>query len=514
MIRELAEIVGIDHVRDSRDARDYDRCTLDRGGEVSAVVRPDSREEVQAIVRLATERKVPLYPISRGRNWGYGSCRPAGERAVVVDLGRMSRIEDYDAELGYVRVQPGVTQGQLVDFLAAEGGRHWPDTTSVTPEASVLGNALERGHGLTPYADHVEQLEGVEAVLGDGSVFESGFARFGGKPSPIVDRWAAGPSLTGLFSQSSFGIVTAGTVALMPAPACARGVIVDFESDEEFFEALPALRSLRLQRTIDSGPRCANVYRGLMFEPYPWDEVAPGGVLPKDKALALARASGRGAWRVSFAVYGHDDEVAGRLLRVREALEGKTAREPVVFDPCDTSTGPYRVLGSLLSGQLLPDGAASVRTYWRKRTRPASDLDPNRDGCGVIWLAPVTPFRASDVAVVQKLVEEVLPRHGFEPDISMYGLRPRALHFHISIIYDREIEGADAAALRAHDELLTRCMEAGYPPHRLGVQSMHAMHRVDPVHARLLRGIKRLVDPAGVVAPGRYAPPPACEDQP
>ena len=224
-LAELRTLLGPDHVRDAQpDTERYEQCTLAHPSRVGAVVRPSSPDQVQEIVRIAARHRTPIYTISRGRNWGYGSRAPTAN-AIVVDLSRMNRILEYDPELAYVRVEPGVTQQQLVDFLAEQGGRLWADTTSVSPESSVVGNILERGHGLTPYADHVDCVGDMDVVLGDGRLLSTGHGRFGATAVAPLDRFGAGPSLLGLFSQSSFGIVTAASVWLMPAPESARAFV-------------------------------------------------------------------------------------------------------------------------------------------------------------------------------------------------------------------------------------------------------------------------------------------------
>ncbi len=510
-LAEWTALLGPDHVAASPEtSAEYERCTLSHTNAARAVLRPKTTDEVQAIVRIAQEYRTPLYPISRGKNWGYGSRAPSAD-AVIVDLGRMNRIRAYDDELGYVTIEPGVTQQQLVDFLAERGGDYWADTTSVSPESSVVGNLLERGHGLTPYADHVECLGSLDVVVGDGRVLSTGHARFGAEGLAPLDRLAAGPSLSGLFSQSSFGIVTAASLWLMPAPESARAFIFDPKDDEQLHALIPVLRQLRLQGTLRTGPRIANVFRGLMFGEYPWDRVEPGGVISKELALELARARGRGAWRVLCAVYGPTAEVEAKTKTIVDAVEPHLTSELLSFDPTDPTAGGAKadnleILSTILRGQLMPGGAAVGRTYWRKRSRPTQLPDPDRDRCGVLWLAPVSPFTAKDVAAVQALVEDVLPRHGFEPDISMYSLRPRALAYHISIIYDRDRPGADDAARAAHDELLDRFISSGYPPHRLGIQSMHVMQRADRTHIDVLRKLKAAFDPANILAPRRYHP--------
>src|ERR1700694_2150318 len=63
----------------------------------SAAVAPASTEEVHQIVRIANRYKVPLYPISTGKNLGYGGSAPAYSGSVVVDLKRMNRVHEGNA---------------------------------------------------------------------------------------------------------------------------------------------------------------------------------------------------------------------------------------------------------------------------------------------------------------------------------------------------------------------------------------------------------------------------------
>ena len=74
-------IVGAEHVlTDPATLSAAETATFATTHRVPAVVRPGSREEVRACVRVANEHRVPVYPVSTGKNWGYGSRVPAQER--------------------------------------------------------------------------------------------------------------------------------------------------------------------------------------------------------------------------------------------------------------------------------------------------------------------------------------------------------------------------------------------------------------------------------------------------
>ena len=83
----------------------------------SAAVAPQTVEEVQAIVRLANEYRIPLWPVSRGKNLGYGTAAPRLPGSVVLDLGRMNRILEVDPKLAYAVLEPGVGFFDLYEHI-------------------------------------------------------------------------------------------------------------------------------------------------------------------------------------------------------------------------------------------------------------------------------------------------------------------------------------------------------------------------------------------------------------
>ncbi|EOB0432574.1 FAD-binding oxidoreductase [Campylobacter coli] len=74
-------------------------------------------EEVQAIVKIANEFKIPLFPISTGKNLGYGSSAPQQRGQVVVDLKRMNKIIEVDDKRNFCIVEPGVSYFDLYEYV-------------------------------------------------------------------------------------------------------------------------------------------------------------------------------------------------------------------------------------------------------------------------------------------------------------------------------------------------------------------------------------------------------------
>ena len=158
----------------------------------------------------------------------------------------------------------------LAEYLDARGYPFMVPTSGAGPQASILGNALERGFGITPCTDHAAALTSVEAVLPDGSLYRSAFREEGGA---LVDRsfpWGIGPHLDGLFAQSNFGIVTEGSVALAPRPERVEGIFCALREDADIGQATRAIQGvLRDLGGIVGAINLMNDRRLLsMVEPY------------------------------------------------------------------------------------------------------------------------------------------------------------------------------------------------------------------------------------------------------
>lgn len=218
-------IVGAEWVFSSEDDvalyRDAYSPLWDQPDELvpSAAVAPHSVEEVQAIVRAANEHKVPLFPISTGKNLGYGGSAPNLSGSVIVDLKRMNKIIEVDDERNFCIVEPGVSYFDLYDYIESRNLKVMLDIPD-PGWGSPLGNALDHGVGYTLgiYRDHFGAHCGLEVVLPDGDVMRTGMGAVPGAKTFAENRYGYGPYVDGLFAQANFGIVTKMGLWLMPRP--------------------------------------------------------------------------------------------------------------------------------------------------------------------------------------------------------------------------------------------------------------------------------------------------------
>ena len=506
--------------------RRYGVCTAGIRRTIPAALLPASEVEVIEIVRIAHRCRVPIYPISTGHNWGYGTANPAVDGCVVVDLSRLDRILDFDPELGLVTLEPGVTQQALADFLDRGGHPFLVPTTGAGPTCSILGNALERGYGITPVADHFAAVTSLEAVLPDGTVYRSGLSELGAREVDRAFKWGIGPYLDGIFTQGAFGIVTRMTLALARRPAGFVGFFFSLRDPERLDRLVGAVRDVeaRLEGVV-SAINLMNRHRVLaMTVPYPPELVGRGRTLPPAHVERLGREYQIMAWTGAGALYGEPAVVAAARRTVRKLLRPVVDRlwfmtparaaalaRLAALMPGAIGTRGRRVAAAVQSAlQILlgrPSDVALQVMYWKLGGPPGlRPLDPARDGCGLIWYTPLVPLKPPAVVRYVEHVTSTCLAHGMEPLITLTTMSPRCFDSSVPLLFDRADEEQARRAAACYRALLDDGLKLGYAPYRLPPD---AMRRVVDGASRfwgLVGALKRAIDPDGIVAPGRYAP--------
>ncbi|MCB9638667.1 MAG: FAD-binding oxidoreductase [Myxococcales bacterium] len=466
--------------------------------QIWAVLFPSSREEVQACMQIASRFQIPIYPTSCGKNWGLGSRVPT-EDAVLMDLSRMDRILDFDEDMAYVTVEPGVTFQQVFTFLKEQGSSLMLSVIGGSPYASVIGNCAERGDGVGPYGERPDHLCDMEVVLPDGEVLYTGFSRYatGGALAPL-SRWAPGPGLSELFFQSSLGVITRLTIWLMPKPAYLQVVWATFRDAEQLAQSASVFRKLTLQGTIPRNTLALwNLYKVLARkQQYPWDTHADG------KPLLMSDFAPLEPWYACAALY-HPSREHARVEK-RYLLDHL---EHHVHDLMFFDQDGHAELSSdnLFLGAPTQENIFS--TYWRKSSGPPEQMDPDRDRCGVLWMCHVIPFHTQAMSQFVQMTEQIVLEHGLEPNLGIACMSPRAARVFVALMYDREQDGADERAIRCHDAVFAALCDAGFLPYRLGLPSMLSMPPATDASSRFLAKVKELLDPARSLAPGRYEMP-------
>jgi len=491
---------------------------------IPAALRIDDPTTLPDVLRIAQQHRVPVYPISTGHNWGYGTALPARSGCVILDLGGMNRILHFDAELGVVTLEPGVTQGMLADFL--EAGQH-PFLVPVTgagPTCSLLANALERGYGVTPYTDHFGALTDLEAVLPDGSLYRTALREAGSDELARLFKWGIGPYSVGLFTQSGFGVVTRVSIALARRPECVKACLFSLPKDELLEPAVEAIRrAIGLLPGTLGGLNLMNQHRVLsMSAPFPADQVDARGVMRADAVAALGKRYQAAPWTGLATLYGSAGMVAAAQREFKRQL-GPLASRMLFLSP--QRAGQLAQLARLLPGawgqglqgmtatlalslQLVagrPNETALPLAYWKSGRRPEGQpSNPGADGCGLRWYAPLVPMRGRDARQYVNMVHEIAPKHGLEPLITFTSLGDRLFDSTVPLIFDRSRPEQVAAAAACYDELLHTGRQHGWFPYRVGVDSMGTLVGLQDHARQFHERLRQALDPNDILAPGRY----------
>ena len=491
---------------------------------IAAGLRIEHRAQLQEVMRIANQHQTPVYPISTGHNWGYGTALPARDNCTIIDLSALVEIIDFDQEMGVVTLEPGVTQSMLANFLDAGQHPYLVPVTGAGPNCSLIGNALERGYGITPHVDHFGAVTDLEAVLPDGSLYRTALREVGGDDLARLFKWGIGPYSVGLFTQGGIGIVTRMSIVLFRRPECVKACFFGLKEDALLVPAVQAIRTLLIKLPGTLGAiNLMNRHRVLsMSAPYPADKIGADGLIPNAVIQKLGQQHHVMPWTGFATLYGTHRMVAAAQKEMKVALSNTCSR--MLFLTSDSTKSLVRIahwipgapgkhlvtLAETLARSLelvagRPNETALALAYWRNPIPPKERFkNPARDGCGLIWYAPLVPMRPIDVRAYLDMVIRVTRKHGIEPLITLTSINDRLFDSTTPLLFDRNDPMAEAAAQACYHELLVTGRTQGWFPYRIGVDAMPtlAAWQTDSkvFHSRLRKDL----DPYDLMAPGRY----------
>ena len=459
----------------------------------SAVLMPTTVEEVQAILRVANEHKVPLWTSSQGRNNGYGGPAPRVAGAVVLSLRKMNRVLEVNEESAYALVEPGVRFFDLYDHLRATGSKLWMSVPDLG-WGSVLGNTVDHGMGYTPYGDHVSSQCGMEVVLPNGDVLRTGMGAMSNPKAWQVYKRGCGPSADGLFMQSNFGVVTKMGVWLMPQPECYMPGWLTLRRDSDLELLLEELRPLMMDGTIPNQPMIINAVCGISaFTPrQAW--YTGEGPIPEAVIEEIAKQPGLGRWVMRFALYG-DEQIVERQRQIVETAFGRIPGAEVSFSK-------YR-------GDALPE---FTNPHERVQAGiPSMDLDQmtrwygGQEG-GHIGFSCVSPITGRDGGALRDLVRGWLAEAGLDYSGVIIVSKRSMIHVGL-VVFDTKNEAQAKSAYDACKSLVEPAAKLGYGEYRSHLDFMdlvadqydfnsHAQRRFNEL-------LKDAIDPNGILSPGK-----------
>ncbi|HEX8875034.1 MAG TPA: FAD-binding oxidoreductase, partial [Nitrosospira sp.] len=407
-----------------------------RSKKISAVHEPASVEEVVALVRSARSLHTPLYPVSKGFNWGYGSRSPVTENCELLDLGRMNRIlnaESISMDNPVAVIEPGVTQAQLYEFLQTRCPELTFNVTGSGKDTSIIGNALDRGVGyMGPRKD---DLFGLEIVTGTGEILRTGFRRLGDS-SPLAHNhpFGLGPILDGLFFQGNFGIVTSACFRLSPRRPKEVAVSLALRKAVDLPQFINELAHLKRDGLLTSVTHIANRARTrstLSFGITRYLESECGfnretAVKEADQAINIVVTD---EWTSLASVTGNGEQVKAALREIRRRTRS-LARLMVITDKLldlgyaiahhlrflpfaranAAAISAMRPLHKLALG--VPTDVAIENLLWKfdHPINRAAELDQSR--CGLLFVNPALPLDGQFVADTVEGMKSIAAHYG------------------------------------------------------------------------------------------------------
>lgn len=462
----------------------------------SAAVAPKTVEEVQAVVRAANARGIPLYPVSTGRNLGYGGSAPVYSGSVVLDLKRMDRIIEVNEGNASCLVEPGVSYFDMYRHLQETGSKLWIDVPD-PGWGSMVGNALDSGGGYTaaPYRGHFEAQCGIEAVMADGELFRTGMGALPGSETWQQYKMGIGPCLDGLFRQSTLGVVTKMGFWLFPQPEAYMSCSVELQRFEDIEPLVDLFNELEYGNIFNGMPSIGSPVLAsgnpLIFAEIPEPE----------EMNRRVRETGLSAWRGSMVFYGPEKVIRAQWDYVQERF---AHFEGVKFKENQFVKLPLRP-EDMEKIQKNRFGIPSMEIF-AVGSRGFGDFNPSD---GHIWFSAIIPrsgkgFVKANRVMRQACAEHDVPLFMFSPAVTCW-TRSFVLFAAVPVYKDKD---KNRRLRESVLKVIQVCAEHGWGEYRCPPAFQDAVMDAYSFNNNMLRRvnekIKDALDPNGILSAGRY----------
>jgi 4-cresol dehydrogenase (hydroxylating) flavoprotein subunit len=493
-----------------------------------ATYRPTSTADVVNLVRKARSDKTPLYPVSRGYNWGYGSASPVIQGCSLVNLSGMNRILNAD-KISLCNpvavIEPGVTQGQLYDFLQLRCPDLTFNVTGSARDTSIIGNALDRGVGY--FGPRKEDVFGLEVVCGTGDLLKTGFRRLG-EASPLAHShpFGLGPMLDGLFFQGNFGIVTSACFRLMPRRPKEVAISLALRNASELGAFIDELGHLKREGLMTSVTHIANQARSQASMMYGMTQYLEHTCRfsPAQALVEAARALKLVApheWTSLGAITGNAGQVGAALTEIKRRMKS-LARVTVVTDRLldigfkvanalrfipfaranAAAIAAIRPLHALALG--VPTDVAIENLLWKFGASDLKAVELDQSNCGLLYVSPALPPDGRLVVTLMDELNALAAQHGHVLYTTINIETPTSFVAIINLLFDRRDSAAVEKAHRCADAMLRHIHEQGLEVYRARADAMADVVSRDAPYWATVRSLKQTFDPDNIIAPGRY----------
>jgi FAD/FMN-containing dehydrogenase len=428
-------------------------------GKAAGVLKPGSVQEISEILKLANETGTPIVP-QGGVTGMSGGQIPFDERAVVVSTARLDKIRDIDLDANAMTCEAGVVL-QRVQETARANDRLFPLSLGAEGSCMIGGNLSTNAGGTNAlvYGMARDLVLGLEVVLADGRVW-NGLRK--------LKKDNTGYDLRHLFigAEGTLGIITAAVLKLFPAPRSVETAFIGMPSPQA------ALDLLRIAQAR-AGNAVTSFELMLSFGVELAVKFPPGHRRP---------LTGEHPWYVLMELSS----------TAREGLR-ETAEEIL-------NAG---VQAGLVQDATLASSLEQAKQFWHLRLILP---EAQKSTSGAIAHDVSVPVSAVPAFIEEatEAVKKALP--GVRP-MPFGHLGDGNMHFAVCIPV-----GMDRAVFRSHTKAINDTVYGVVRKYHGSISAEHgigAMKRdilpsvKDPVEMELMRSIKQLLDPKGILNPGK-----------
>lgn len=415
------------------------------------VVWPSSTEEIAAIVRYASEHELPVVPWSGGSSLEGNPVPVMG--GILLALYRLNKIIEVRENDMQVVVQPGIIYDELNAQLRRLG-LFFPPAPGSSDVATIGGMVANNSSGMraVKYGVTRDYVRRLKVVLPDGQIIETGSR---------AKKSTSGYDLTSLFvgSEGTLGIVTEITLRLMTLPEHVAAVVAVFESLADAAGAVHdcvryGLDASAIEILDEQTLHATNVQHGLSLRETP---------------------------TLFFEFHGNEASIEEQVEYLRELCE-------------DNGCLDFQVSSN----------AETREELWTARREAREAIKQCHAGQAMVSgdvCVPISQFSAM-MEFVHDTAEEM------SLQIYTFGHAGDG-NLHTEVIADRANAEEFARAIEATNRIVARALEVGGTiagEHGVGVAKREFMAREHGASLEVMRAIKRLFDPKGIMNPGKMLP--------
>ncbi|MBO9580569.1 MAG: FAD-binding oxidoreductase [Sphingobium sp.] len=491
-VKALQGVVGASWVMTTDEDRDAYADIYAPGPETlwgaSGAVAPSDVKQVQEIVKIANQYKLPLWTVARGKNLGYGTAAPRMPGCMVLDLGRMNRILELDPVLGYCVIEPGVG---FIDLYEEIQRKKMPLMMSVPGNGwgSVLGNALDHGIGYTPYGLHAKNLCGFEVVLGNGDLVRTGLGAMENNKAWNLFPFGYGPTWDLMFSQSNLGVVTKAGMWIMPEPEASLELVFDIPEADDIGWVIDTLTPLKLAGVVNQSIFIPSWLGKMVIKGQRKDFWDKPGAIPEWRVKELLKEHKLGYWQVALRLYGNEGVVKAQADVVKAAFKKHLDAPPA--EHWWHQGDPTNVMDTTLG---VPSSVPLQMGDW-VGGRSAH-----------LGFSPVVPATGDAVLAQMKRSRQIITDH----DVDFYAsftIGGRFCNNVNMLMYDRDQPAQIETMKKLFNALIADAKAAGYGEYRTHLGWMDAVMDTYDFNNHALRTmtekVKDALDPNGILSPGK-----------